>query len=108
MIRRSDAVWCLVLFDLPVETQQQRREASRFRKLLLDSGYSMVQFSVYGKYSPTIRSNQSIEKFLRQNIPRDGEVTILHLTDSQWATANRFSGGRAAPRVDPPEQLVIF
>ncbi len=106
--RRYDSVWCLVLFDLPVETVDQRREAARFRKLLLENGYSMIQFSVYGKYSPTIRSNQTVEKFLRMNLPHDGEVTILHLTDNQWANANRFSKGEAVRQVEAPEQLVIF
>lgn len=107
-VRRYDAVWCLVLFDLPVETPQQRREATRFRKLLLESGYSMIQFSVYGKYSPTLKSNQAIENFLRLNLPGSGEVTILHLTDSQWATATRFSSGRKMAQAKAPDQLVIF
>ena len=35
------------MFDLPVLTAPQRREATRFRKFLLDRGFSMVQFSVY-------------------------------------------------------------
>lgn len=25
----DDAMWCLVMFDLPVETKEQRREADR-------------------------------------------------------------------------------
>lgn len=101
-------MWCLVLFDLPVETQAQRRDAAHFRKLLLDNGYSMIQFSVYGKYSPTVKSNLTIENFLRQNLPAEGEVTILHLTDTQWAKAVRFSSGKRIEQPEAPEQLVIF
>lgn len=48
----DDAMWCLVMFDLPVETKEQRREATRFRHDLLDWGFIMVQFSVYAKYWP--------------------------------------------------------
>ena len=39
--------WMLVLFDLPVTTKRERGQATRFRKKLLDDGYSMLQFSVY-------------------------------------------------------------
>lgn len=42
----DDPMWCLVMFDLPVETKKQRREATRFRNDLLDWGFCMVQLSV--------------------------------------------------------------
>jgi CRISPR-associated protein Cas2 len=35
------------MFDLPVETREQRKIATKFRKYLLDEGYVMMQFSVY-------------------------------------------------------------
>ena len=37
----------VVMFDLPVETREQRKIATKFRKYLLDEGYVMMQFSVY-------------------------------------------------------------
>jgi CRISPR-associated protein Cas2 len=39
--------WVLVFFDLPVGTDEERRDANHFRKDLLKDGYLMVQFSVY-------------------------------------------------------------
>lgn len=108
MIRESDAMWCLVLFDLPVESVEERRDASRFRGTLLDNGYSMVQFSVYGKYSPSVKSNQSIEKFIKANLPARGKVCILHLTDNQWANASRFISAVPEKKAEQPSQLVIF
>ena len=33
--------WILVMFDLPVLTDTERKTASRFRKDLLDGGYLM-------------------------------------------------------------------
>ena len=35
----DDPVWCVVMFDLPVATKKQRKEATRFRHLLLDEGF---------------------------------------------------------------------
>lgn len=106
--RKNRAMWCVVMFDLPVLTKDQRREASKFRKLLVDCGYSMIQFSVYGKYSPTIQSNQTIEKGIRESLPADGEVRIFHLTDTQWAAATRYIARAKVSNEEHPDQLSLF
>lgn len=38
-------MWVFVFFDLPTETKPQRKAAAKFRKRLLDDGFSMFQFS---------------------------------------------------------------
>ena len=43
-------MWVVTLFDLPVVTKDQRHEATRFRKALLQRGFQMAQLSVYFKY----------------------------------------------------------
>lgn len=101
-------MWCVVMFDLPVQTKTERREATKFRKLLIDAGYSMIQFSVYGKYSPTSSSNMQVEQFIKSNLPAKGEVRIFHLTDNQWASATRFRSKKKEPNEAAPEQFVLF
>ena len=39
-------MWVLVLFDLPTETKKQRSQANRFRKELIDDGFTMFQFYI--------------------------------------------------------------
>ena len=39
----------LVFFDLPVVTKTHRRAYTVFRRFLLNDGYDMIQFSVYGR-----------------------------------------------------------
>ena len=39
----------LVLFDLPVVASADRRAYTVFRRFLLNDGYDMIQFSVYGR-----------------------------------------------------------
>jgi CRISPR-associated protein Cas2 len=107
-LKPEDTVWCVVMFDLPVQTKTQRKEATRFRSLLIDSGYSMIQFSVYGKYSPTLQSNKTIERFIRANLPAKGEVRLFHLTDNQWASATRFVSRKRESQEPAPEQLTLF
>jgi len=42
-------VWLFVLFDLPVGTKLERRDATRFRNFLKDDGFMMLQYSVYAR-----------------------------------------------------------
>lgn len=38
-------MWTIVLYDLPTDTKKERKAAARFRKELLQDGFSMFQFS---------------------------------------------------------------
>ena len=87
-------MWCLVMFDLPVETKKQRREATRFRNDLLDWGFCMVQFSVYVKYWPTGGQDHATLRAIKTHLPEGGQVRVLALTDRQWATGLRFDNAK--------------
>ena len=39
-------MWMIVMFDLPVGTDKERKRATKFINFLLDEGFSMSQFSV--------------------------------------------------------------
>ena len=84
----SGGMWCLVMFDLPVKTKRQRHAATVFRNMLLDMGYGMVQYSVYVRYTPTQSGNRATVKMIKDNLPANGLVRILHISDHQWSTAD--------------------
>lgn len=104
----SDGMWCLVMFDLPVKTRRQRREATEFRNMLLDMGYSMVQYSVYARYTPTQSGNKSTVIAIKENLPPDGIVRILHVSDHQWSTALRFSSSKQVEANETPDYFTLF
>jgi CRISPR-associated protein Cas2 len=106
--------WIVVLFDLPVTTDVQRREATKFRKFLLDDAYVMKQFSVYIR--PCV-SHEHMEKHterLRQAAPHEGFVTALFITDKQYELAINFVGdpsqdeGRRVTSPIMPQQIVFW
>lgn len=101
-------MWCIVMFDLPVQTKRQRTEATRFRKFLIDRGFSMLQFSVYNKYWPTGGVDRSTIRAVKDSLPPDGSVRILSITDRQWSSSYRFEGRKPDDPEDYPEQLTIF
>ena len=108
MTASGEAVWSLVMFDLPVKTKPERRAATDFRHLLLDEGYQMAQLSVYMRFSPTVHSILPCIRRIKNNLPAGGEVRIITITDRQWATAIRYSNGFTDAKEKEPLQLTIF
>ena len=39
----------MAMFDLPVMTDKERKQATRFRNDLIDHGFLIIQFSVYAR-----------------------------------------------------------
>ncbi len=107
-VSSDDAMWSLVMFDLPVKTRNQRRDATAFRNMLLDEGYQMAQFSVYVRFSPSVHSILPTIATIKRNLPEGGEVRILAVTDRQWATALRYANASEVTAERSPEQLTIF
>jgi hypothetical protein len=40
-------MWIMVLFDLPTESKQDKRNYTDFRKKMMKDGFTMFQFSAY-------------------------------------------------------------
>lgn len=101
-------MWTLVLFDLPTETKRQRKEAARFRKALLADGFSMFQFSIYTRHSPSRENSEVHVQRTIRSLPEHGRVCIIRLTDKQFGDIQVFdNGGKTEP---PAEnfQLELF
>lgn len=53
-------MWVLVFFDLPTDTKTDRKNATKFRKNLLEDGFVMFQFSIYMRHVRVLRMPRSI------------------------------------------------
>ena len=74
----------IVFFDLPVSTKTKRKEYAKFRKNLINTGFSMLQFSVYVR---TVRNNDDAQKYVRRIktfVPPEGSVRIMVVTEKQF------------------------
>lgn len=76
----------LVMFDLPTGSKIERKSYSAFRKFLLEDGYQMEQFSIYSRVVLSQASARSHLDRLRGHLPLAGEVTVLQLTEKQYAS----------------------
>lgn len=74
----------LVLFDLPTGNSSERKSYARFRKFLIEDGYTMEQYSVYSRVLLSRASTEAHLARLRKNLPEAGQVTALVLTEKQF------------------------
>lgn len=101
-------MWIFVMFDLPVGTKQQMREATKFRELLLDEGFEMSQFSVYARFCNGKDSFDSHLRRIEANLPEKGDIHVLTFTDRQYENIVRFSSQRRKRPRKSPDQLAMF
>lgn len=101
-------MWLMVFFDLPTETKAERSVAAKFRKNLIQDGFTMFQFSIYVRHCSSKESTTAHENRVRGFLPEKGTVCIMSITDKQFGDIDIFFG-REKKEKEPVEfQLELF
>lgn len=101
-------MWVFVQFDLPTDTKKDRSNATRFRKALIQDGFTMMQYSIYTRHCAS-RENAEVHKQRIKNVlPPKGEVIIFQLTDKQFGMMEFFKGKEEKEKPETPQQLELF
>jgi CRISPR-associated protein Cas2 len=103
-----NSVWVIVLFDLPTETADDRKNYAFFRKKLLDDGFAMMQYSVYMRHSASDENAAVHVRRVKSWLPPDGEVRIIKITDKQFGRIEVFYGKKRKKIEAAPTQLSLF
>jgi CRISPR-associated protein Cas2 len=98
----------LVFFDLPTETKKERKAAAKFRKNLLEDGFTMFQFSIYLRHCPSAENADVHIKRVKRMLPEFGKVGIMRVTDKQFGDMELFECKHEAPLHQPVQQLELF
>ena len=101
-------MWLFVMFDLPVLTKKERKDAALFRKNLEKDGFTMHQFSVYIRYCGSLESAQVHIKRVRSYTPGKGHVSVLSITDKQYSNIIHIWGAIEKKSRPTPLQLEFF
>ena len=101
-------VWLFVMFDLPTFTKGHRKAASRYRKGLLKDGFSMMQYSVYYRHCVSTEQAEVHSKHLSAEVPAEGEVRLITITDKQFAKMQIIQGKKRSEPENSPAQLEFF
>lgn len=98
----------IVMFDLPVVTERERKIATKFRKFLLDDGYIMMQYSVYSRIC---KNNDDLNKHINRlkiNTPKNGNIRLLQVTENQYNNMIMFSGIKEIEEEISIDNLLVF
>ncbi|WP_268912513.1 CRISPR-associated endonuclease Cas2 [Lentilactobacillus sp. SPB1-3] len=98
----------MIMFDLPVETSDQRREYRKFRKELINEGFLMIQYSVYVKVCVNRKSAKFAEGRVMSYLPKHGLVQSLMLTEKQYNDMHFLIGKPVDDVRNSSERLVIL
>lgn len=99
----------LCMFDLPVETEEQRRAYRVFRRNLIQEGFVMIQYSIYVRVCPSREYAGRLENRLKKNLPQEGNVRLLCVTEKQYADMKLLVGSRQASETAiGTERLIII
>lgn len=101
-------MWMFVLFDLPVGTKRERKNAAKFRLSLLDLGFEMSQFSVYLKFCAGKEQVDALARQVETAMPPSGKVHVVQITDKQYENIRTYRGRKREPAHKMREQLVLF
>lgn len=71
----------LVCFDLPRDTKEMRKEANRYRKKLVDMGFTMKQYSLYERPIRKSSIKEKVIQELESMLPKSGMITLYLLPD---------------------------
>ncbi len=75
----------LVFFDLPMVTKAEKKAYVQFRRFLLNDGYDMIQFSVYGRILNGKDAETKHLGRLADSLPPEGSIRCMTVTEKQYA-----------------------
>ena len=101
-------MWTMVLFDLPTETKQDRKNYTSFRNKMMKDGFTMFQFSAYMRHSSSRENAEVHVKRVKKNLPPRGHVGIITITDKQFGMMEIFHGQKLTSTAPPVQQLEMF
>ena len=101
-------MWLLVLFDLSTETKKDKKEYTKFRKRLMEDGFTMFQFSIYVRHCASMENAEVHRKRVKSMLPEFGKVVIMCITDKQFGNIELFFGTKPQQPNAPGQQLELF
>lgn len=96
----------IVFFDLPMQTDKDRREYTKFRKYLVRNGFIMMQKSVYSRLVINNVIGLAVKQRIKNNLPADGLVELLEITENQFSRIEYLIGEEQQLTIDSPDRII--
>lgn len=98
----------IVMFDLPVETNEDKRNYRKLRKMLIKNGFVMMQESIYCRMVLNQSVERSLVEVIKKNRPPKGVVQLLTITEKQFSKSIYITGKSESDLIDSDERLIIL
>ncbi|MGR3742440.1 CRISPR-associated endonuclease Cas2 [Companilactobacillus sp. DQM5] len=85
----------LCMFDLPMDTSEEKRRYGIFRKALIKNGFTMLQYSVYCRAIPNRSAGKKYESSIKKFLPAGGEVRLVSVSEKQFDDMKLLVGNRS-------------
>lgn len=109
MQMRYDVMRVLCMFDLPVDTDKEKREYRNFKKKLVLEGFVMLQYSVYIRTCPNRQYSERLQKRLAKNLPANGNIRLLEITEKQYEDMKILVGTKSLnEKIANDERFVVI
>lgn len=84
----------ICMFDLPVDTDSEKKAYRNFRRDIMKEGFVMMQYSVYVRTCPSREYCHRLEKRIQKIAPNKGNVRLLVITEKQYQDMKIIIGGK--------------
>lgn len=101
-------LWLFVYFDLPTQSKAQRKNYAKFRKDLLDDGFSMLQYSIYIRHCASRENAEVHKQRVKRQLPKEGNIILFEITDAQFGRMEHYYGKAKKDPPGTPQQLELF
>lgn len=98
----------ILMFDMPVDTAEERKAYRKFRKFLIDEGFIMHQFSIYSKLLLNNSANNAMIERLKTRNPKKGNITLLTVTEKQFSRMIYLNGEHDTSVANSDTRLVFL
>lgn len=98
----------IVMFDLPVVTETDKKIYNKFRRFLLNDGYFMIQYSIYVRVCKNADDVHKHEVKLSVNMPSKGNVRLLQVTENQFQSMKILCGSSVSEEKIGIDSMIVF
>lgn len=96
------------MFDVPVDTSEERRAYRKFRKALIKEGFLMMQYSVYVRICPNKQTAGFVEKRIKPLAPPGGKVQTMTVTEKQYQSMHYIVGEPSGDILNSAERTIVI